>query len=161
MNNCSQTFSLFSRCFCWGAPGRFFGVLVVSGVTGGVHFRWYFWKVCVFWGKGGTIDFERPYNDLAVFWSSAASRKASKMRKKYVRKFVVFLDVENTYRNGVFIFFWLFRGPSWVPGVIFRQRSGPGPKGESLTFFFFIFFHFLSKMIKYGQKKAKKVIYQK
>ena len=73
-------------------------------------------KLWVFFGKGGTIDFERPYNDFAVFWSSAASWKAAKMRKKYVRKFVVFLDVENTSRNGVFIFFGDFRGPSWVPG---------------------------------------------
>ena len=75
-----------------------------------------FLKNCVFWRKGGTIDFERPYNDFAVFWSSAASWKAAKMRKKYVRTFVVFLDVENTSRNGVFIFFGDFRGPSWVPG---------------------------------------------
>ena len=41
----------FSGCFCWGAPGRFFGVRVVSGVTFGGHFRWYFWKVCVFFGE--------------------------------------------------------------------------------------------------------------
>ena len=80
LNNCSQFLLLFSRCFGWGAPGRFFGGLLVFGVTFGGHFRWYFWKVCVFFGKGGTIDFERPYNDFAVFWSSAASRKAAKMR---------------------------------------------------------------------------------
>ena len=70
-------------------------------------------------GKGGTIDFERPYNDFAVFWSSAASRKAAKMRKKYVRKFVVFLDVENTSRNGVFIFLVILGVHLGSPGAIF------------------------------------------
>ena len=89
---------------------------MVSGVTFGGYFRWYVGKVCVFLGKGGTIDFERPYNDFAVFWSSATSRKAAKMRKKHTRKFVVFLDVENTSRNSVFIFFGDFRSPFWVPG---------------------------------------------
>ena len=82
----------------------------------GFIFGGIFEKFVFFFGKGGTIDFERPYNDFAVFWSSAASWKAAKMRKKYVRKFVVFLDVENTSRNGVFIFLGDFRGPSWVSG---------------------------------------------
>ena len=88
---------------------------MVSGVTFRGHFRWYVGKVCVFLGKG-TIDFERPYNDFAVFWSSAASRKATKMRINAFRIVLFFLVAKNTTRNGVFIFFGDFRGPAWVPG---------------------------------------------
>ena len=89
---------------------------MVSGVTFRGHFRWYVGKVCVFWGKGGTIDFERPDNDFAVFWSSAASRKATKMRINAFRIVLFFLVAKNTTRDGVFIFFGDFRGPAWVPG---------------------------------------------
>ena len=53
--------------FFWSAPGRLFGVLVVSVVTCGFIFGGIFEKFVVFVGKGGTIDFERPYNDFAVF----------------------------------------------------------------------------------------------
>ena len=83
-------FVIVFSVFFWNDPGRFFRVLVVSGVTGGVHFRWNFGKKYVFFGKGGTIDFKRPYNDFAVFSSSATSRKPAKMRKKHTRKFIVF-----------------------------------------------------------------------
>ena len=41
------------------------------------------------------------------------------MRKKYVRKFVVFLDVENTSRNGVFTFLEILEVHPGSPGAIF------------------------------------------
>ena len=89
---------------------------MVSGVTFRGHFRWYVGKVFFLLGNGGTIDFERPYNDFAVFWSSAASRKATQMRINAFRIVLIFLVAKNTTRNGVFIIFGDFRGPAWVPG---------------------------------------------
>ena len=35
-------FVIVFSVFFWNDPGRFFRVLVVSGDTGGVHFRWNF-----------------------------------------------------------------------------------------------------------------------